>query len=304
MGRSHGGAFAPLALFERTVFFLDAPLCTHAPRTLFFPPRIPTSPPSPPFPCSYDLTSQDLTITPATNSLSVTPGKDVVTVRVNMVLLPFVGTNSFTMISNASTLLANLVGILGVIGGFASAFAIVEKNRYFVKLSKFLRRRLKLKPIDDPKERGKYTEKVIIENDDIDGPDVIENPEEFFKHEGGAGQASAKVAPEPLRAEGQAKEGAAASSEGASGTLATLPEPSALGAAPWSRSASSLLVLAEPPPSALAVPAAAEAPPGPLAEHGPPTSTIPPMLQGSPPPGSIEEWVSGAGGKDAAALPK
>ena len=121
---------------------------------------------------------------------------------------------------------------------------------------------------------------------------MIENPEEFFKQEGGAGQASAKVAPEPLRAEGQAKEGAAASSEGASGTLATLPEPTALGAAPWARSARSLLVLAEPPPGSQAVPAAAEPPPGPLA--APPTSTVPPMLQGSPPPESIEEWVNGA----------
>ena len=59
----------------------------------------------------------------------MTPGKDVVTVRVNVLLLPFVGSNSFTMISNAATLLANLVGILGVLGGFASAFALVEKNR-------------------------------------------------------------------------------------------------------------------------------------------------------------------------------
>jgi len=48
---------------------------------------------------------------------------------VNVLLLPFVGSNSFTMISNAATLLANLVGILGVLGGFASAFALVEKNK-------------------------------------------------------------------------------------------------------------------------------------------------------------------------------
>jgi hypothetical protein len=87
-----------------------------------FPPLFPT-------PRSYDLTSQELEVVPATSSLSVTPGKDVVTVRVNVLLLPFVGSNSFTMISNAATLLANLVGILGVLGGFASAFALVEKNK-------------------------------------------------------------------------------------------------------------------------------------------------------------------------------
>ncbi len=220
--------------------------------------------------------------------------------RVNLLLLPFVGVNSFTMISNAATLLANLVGILGVIGGFASAFAIVEKNKYFVRLSKFFRRRLKLKPIDDPKERGKYTEKIVLENDDIDGPDVIENVEEYFQQSGQdkavAGATSAKVAPEPAPAPAEAA-----------------PEAAALAQEAEHSRARGALALAEPPPGAVAV-AVAE-PPGaepaaapaaapsthapaaaaPAAAPSPQAPAAPPMLQGSPPPESIEDWVNGVG---------
>ena len=212
-------------------------------------------------PRSYDLTSQELTITPATSSVSVTPGKDVVTVRVNLVLLPFVGVNSFTMISNAATLLANLVGILGMLGGFASAFAIVEKNRHFVRLSKFLRRRCKLRPVDDPKERGKYTEKIVIENDDLDGPDVIENVGEFYAaQQGKAAGTTAKVAPAPAPAAAAAE--AAALEAALQAALAGVEKEGSAGAADSAASSAPC-----PPPGAVAV---AVAGPSPLGAAAPP----------------------------------
>ena len=192
----------------------------------------------------------------------MTPGKDVVTVRVNLVLLPFVGVNSFTMISNAATLLANLVGILGMLGGFASAFAIVEKNRHFVRLSKFLRRRCKLRPVDDPKERGKYTEKIVIENDDLDGPDVIENVGEFYAaQQGKAAGTTAKVAPAPAAAAAAAAE-AAALEAALQAALAGAEKEGGAGAADSAASSAPC-----PPPGAVAV---AVAGPSPLGAAAPP----------------------------------
>jgi hypothetical protein len=139
-----------------------------------------------------------------------------------------------------------------------------------VRLSKFLRRRFKIKPIDDPKERDMFREKIVVENDDIDGPESFEMPSEFptLKEEGGQSEPhGAKVAPESIVAESKAEMGKGG--------------------------VRSALTLAEPPPASVAVPVAVPAS----------TGTVPPMLQGgAPPPGSIEEWVNGKG--NSSALPQ